>query len=349
MIPFPIPPTTNNQIGSLGSFGDRTSSLQWLTLPPNIAIYFYENSDGSGARYAIAHDAARTGSVPNGDAANNDTFSSFSTHYEIPSQGLLRMWDGANYSGNSRRYALSSYAENTLHVLHGFGDTTSSFQLADLPANVAVWLYEHADGTGPRVLHHPRRPAHQPGAGAQLVRPRRVVVMAVAHRRPGARPCRAVRGHQLPGPAHDIDGTERSLFVRNHIDVGNPPIAWFSVTPKTQAALLGHALASTNQRPNFVQYDVHELGGDPGLDVCRLINQAMWTLRRASAARFHERCDRSSPTLSFDAIEWRGTGAWPVAVPDNQALLGVTLWLQSASSSSSWKLSNGLRAILGVR
>jgi hypothetical protein len=172
MIPFPIPPTTNNQIGSLGSFGDRTSSLQWLTLPPHIAVCFYENTAGSGARYAIAHDAVRTGSVPNVGATYNDTFSSFSTHYEVPSHGLLRMWDGAN--------------------------------------------------------------------------------------------------------------------------------------------------------------------------------QTMWTLRRASAARFHERCDRSSPTRSFDAIPWRGTGAWSVAVPNDQALLGVTLWLQSASSSSSWKLSNGLRAILGV-
>jgi len=138
VLPIPIVLPTSNSIQSLGSFGDRTTSLSWTNLPANVAVEFYENTDGSGARWSIPFDAPRTGSVVTVGPTYNDTFSSYSWHYEVPSQGLLRMWDGASFAGNNRRYALSSYAENSLHVLNGFSDTATSIAWSDLPSNVVV-------------------------------------------------------------------------------------------------------------------------------------------------------------------------------------------------------------------
>lgn len=670
-LPWPIPATTSNAITSLGSFGDQTTSLQWSNLPANIAIDLYQNADGSGARYSIAYNAARTGSVANVGATYNDSFSSLSVHYEVPSQGLLRMWDGVNFTGNDRRYALSSYAVNSLHVLDGFQDTASSFSWADLPANVVVWLYENADGSGHEfcITHDAPRtsqaavlnafdndkwsswrwrtvdPAQgrftmyedknflgrratrylselsigatyalngtavgddvdslqwslpsnrtvilyddNPAGGKRLAlvgnggypdlvdgkgglfhdmfsafqvligsytnvradrdAPLDQVCQLASHNAfanldegwvyynhkmstmkqldYGARlidldvglengtaylmhgtwsqtlgmrfnqtpPTLAsaltdLRNWLLANPSEvvwlqfenntgsstvlpaalttasldtmmftptqmrwpsinqlasmgkrlivtvdtnagtlmddadwytlsvydsytstdeessyaNIDGMQRSIFVMNHIDVNNPPIAWlFGITPNTYSALLAHALSFPFQRPNFVQYDVHELGGHPGLDVCTTINETQWSQQRASTAKFQARCDSSSPTLkattrpilgqslitdsstgahimtlgfsdttsplgalpfamnglagcdctlrnSLDGLWWSATGAWSLPIPASSILLGFPVYLQSAAFTSSWKLSNGLRAVVGA-
>lgn len=134
---------------SLATFGfeDKATSLQW-SLQPNIAVTFYEDSDGSGAQWTIAYNDVRNGFNTNIGPAQNDTWSAVSWQFDDPTiTGTVTLYEDSSFGGVDNRLALSNFQENLVHSLYGFEDETTSLTW-NLEPNVIVTFYEHANGTG---------------------------------------------------------------------------------------------------------------------------------------------------------------------------------------------------------
>jgi len=132
---------------ALGAFNDETTSLTW-NLAPNVSVTLYENTDGSGRQYRIAHNAVRVGFVPNVGSTYNDSFSSFSWQLDDPSvHGTVTLHQDAGLAGLEKRLPLSSYDEGVVHKLFGYEDEATSLDW-DLAPDIVVTFYENDDGTG---------------------------------------------------------------------------------------------------------------------------------------------------------------------------------------------------------
>ena len=129
------------------NFDDKATSLHWNLLP-NTTVTFYEHSDGSGAQWHIGRNDPRVGINNNIGPTYNDTWSAWSWQIDDPSiAGTVTLYENSSYGGISKRLPLSSYSENLLHALAGYGDMATSI-VWDLQPNVIVTFYEHSNGTG---------------------------------------------------------------------------------------------------------------------------------------------------------------------------------------------------------
>ena len=126
---------------------DEVSSVQW-DIQPNVVVTFYEHADGSGREYSIRHDAARVGTVAALPGNYNDKFSSWRWRYVDPSQGWLKCWTDANYTGYqwTRYVSETGFTSLSLPAL-GINDQIDSFRWS-LPIGTTILLYDKAPAGG---------------------------------------------------------------------------------------------------------------------------------------------------------------------------------------------------------